>query len=85
MVTKRMDLEKLEKIRKAGHNTYSYNYDKTHGIHDIIKKGDKNIGNKVKVKQVVSAAKDYGVPIRIGVNAGSLDKRLQKKSFLRNK
>jgi len=29
--------------------------------------------------EIVSAAKDYNVPIRIGVNAGSLEKRLQKK------
>ena len=29
--------------------------------------------------EIVSAAKDYNVPIRVGVNAGSLEKRLQKK------
>lgn len=38
-----------------------------------------NIGSKVKVREVVSAAKDNGVPIRIGVNAGSLEKDLLKK------
>ncbi|RJQ19368.1 MAG: flavodoxin-dependent (E)-4-hydroxy-3-methylbut-2-enyl-diphosphate synthase [Nitrospiraceae bacterium] len=38
-----------------------------------------NIGSKLKVKEVVSAAKDKGVPIRIGVNAGSLEKELLKK------
>ncbi|MBI3813885.1 MAG: flavodoxin-dependent (E)-4-hydroxy-3-methylbut-2-enyl-diphosphate synthase [Nitrospinae bacterium] len=38
-----------------------------------------NIGNKWKVKEVVSAARDKGVPIRIGVNAGSLDKDLWEK------
>ncbi len=38
-----------------------------------------NIGSKVKVKEVVSAAKDRGVPIRIGVNAGSLEKDLLRK------
>lgn len=38
-----------------------------------------NIGNKLKVKEVVSAAKDRGIPIRIGVNAGSLEKELLKK------
>jgi (E)-4-hydroxy-3-methylbut-2-enyl-diphosphate synthase len=38
-----------------------------------------NIGSKLKVKEVVSAAKDKGVPIRIGVNAGSLEKDLLKK------
>lgn len=38
-----------------------------------------NIGSKAKVMEVVSSAKDKGVPIRIGVNAGSLEKDLLKK------
>jgi len=38
-----------------------------------------NIGAKWKVKEVVTAAKEKGVPIRIGVNAGSLDKKLLQK------
>jgi (E)-4-hydroxy-3-methylbut-2-enyl-diphosphate synthase len=38
-----------------------------------------NIGARWKVKEVVSAAKDNGIPIRIGVNAGSLEKELLKK------
>lgn len=38
-----------------------------------------NIGDKLKIKEVVSAAKDKGIPIRIGVNAGSLEKELLKK------
>ena len=33
-----------------------------------------NIGSKDKIKQVVKAAAQRGVPIRIGVNAGSLEK-----------
>ena len=32
-----------------------------------------------KVKEVVAAARHHNVPIRIGVNAGSLEKDLQKK------
>ncbi|MFB7667872.1 flavodoxin-dependent (E)-4-hydroxy-3-methylbut-2-enyl-diphosphate synthase [Kitasatospora sp. NPDC056138] len=32
-----------------------------------------------KVGEIAKAAKDAGVPIRIGVNAGSLDKRLMEK------
>ncbi|MFK4864373.1 flavodoxin-dependent (E)-4-hydroxy-3-methylbut-2-enyl-diphosphate synthase [Streptomyces sp. CSMPJR101] len=32
-----------------------------------------------KVKEIAGAAKDHGTPIRIGVNAGSLDKRLLQK------
>ncbi|MCX2733773.1 flavodoxin-dependent (E)-4-hydroxy-3-methylbut-2-enyl-diphosphate synthase [Saccharopolyspora sp. NFXS83] len=32
-----------------------------------------------QVKEIAQAAKDHGTPIRIGVNAGSLDPRLMKK------
>jgi (E)-4-hydroxy-3-methylbut-2-enyl-diphosphate synthase len=38
-----------------------------------------NIGSSDRVKQVVKAAKDYGCSIRIGVNAGSLEKDLLEK------
>ena len=38
-----------------------------------------NIGSRLKVKEIVSAAGDKGVPIRIGVNAGSLEKDLLRK------
>jgi len=38
-----------------------------------------NIGSKEKVKEVVAAAKYNKVPIRIGVNAGSLEKDLMRK------
>ncbi|MDP2862388.1 MAG: flavodoxin-dependent (E)-4-hydroxy-3-methylbut-2-enyl-diphosphate synthase [Desulfobacterales bacterium] len=38
-----------------------------------------NIGGKVKVQKVVDCAKEHKVPVRIGVNAGSLEKDLLKK------
>ena len=38
-----------------------------------------NIGSTQKIKEVVSSAKDKGIPIRIGVNAGSLEKDLLRK------
>lgn len=38
-----------------------------------------NIGAKWKVKEVVEAAKQRNIPIRIGVNAGSLEKELLYK------
>jgi len=38
-----------------------------------------NIGSNDKVKEVIKAAKDYGCSIRIGVNAGSLEKDLLDK------
>ena len=38
-----------------------------------------NIGSSTRVKEVVKAAKDFGCSIRIGVNAGSLEKHLLDK------
>ncbi|MGB7268695.1 MAG: flavodoxin-dependent (E)-4-hydroxy-3-methylbut-2-enyl-diphosphate synthase [Albidovulum sp.] len=38
-----------------------------------------NIGNAQRVRDVVQAAKDHGCSIRIGVNAGSLEKHLLDK------
>jgi len=38
-----------------------------------------NIGNPDKVQMVVNAAKDYEVPMRIGVNLGSLERDLFEK------
>ena len=38
-----------------------------------------NIGSRENVGEVVRAAQDKGIPIRIGVNAGSLEKGLLKK------
>ncbi len=41
-----------------------------------------NIGDKEQIAQVVAAAKERGVPIRIGVNAGSLPANFQPKAPL---
>ncbi|MBQ7497316.1 MAG: flavodoxin-dependent (E)-4-hydroxy-3-methylbut-2-enyl-diphosphate synthase [Selenomonas sp.] len=38
-----------------------------------------NIGGEEKVRAVVQEAKAHGIPIRIGVNAGSLDKKILAK------
>ncbi|MGB5157444.1 flavodoxin-dependent (E)-4-hydroxy-3-methylbut-2-enyl-diphosphate synthase [Desulfobacterium sp. N47] len=38
-----------------------------------------NIGGTKKIQKVVDCAKKYNIPIRIGVNAGSLEKDLLKK------
>ncbi|MDC0344217.1 flavodoxin-dependent (E)-4-hydroxy-3-methylbut-2-enyl-diphosphate synthase [Pelagibacteraceae bacterium] len=38
-----------------------------------------NIGSHERVKEIIKAAKDYNCSIRIGVNAGSLDKSLLEK------
>lgn len=41
-----------------------------------------NIGGLKKTEAVIEAAREAGIPIRIGVNAGSLDKELAKRSDL---
>ncbi|MCY8929268.1 flavodoxin-dependent (E)-4-hydroxy-3-methylbut-2-enyl-diphosphate synthase [Bacillus subtilis] len=46
---------------------------------DKIRINPGNIGRREKVEAVVKAAKDKGIPIRIGVNAGSLEKRILEK------
>lgn len=46
---------------------------------DCLRINPGNIGNEQRIKAVVDAARDRGIPIRIGVNAGSLEKDLQKK------
>ena len=46
---------------------------------DKIRINPGNIGNKERVRQVVEMAKDKGIPIRIGVNGGSLEKDLLNK------
>lgn len=38
-----------------------------------------NIGDRNKVREVVAMAKDKNIPVRIGVNAGSLERGLLKK------
>ena len=38
-----------------------------------------NIGDSARVKEVIRAAKDHGCSIRIGVNAGSLERHLLEK------
>ncbi|MDA0955188.1 MAG: flavodoxin-dependent (E)-4-hydroxy-3-methylbut-2-enyl-diphosphate synthase, partial [Proteobacteria bacterium] len=46
---------------------------------DCVRINPGNIGSDDRVRAVVSACRDNNVPIRIGVNAGSLGKRLLKK------
>lgn len=38
-----------------------------------------NIGSETRIKEVVDAAKFYAVPIRVGVNSGSLEKDILEK------
>lgn len=49
-----------------------------HGA-DKIRINPGNIGSKERVKAVVAAAKERNIPIRVGVNSGSLEKELVLK------
>jgi (E)-4-hydroxy-3-methylbut-2-enyl-diphosphate synthase len=46
---------------------------------DKIRINPGNIGDRDRVKQVIEAAKEREIPIRIGINSGSLEKDLLKK------
>lgn len=48
------------------------------GVHKL-RLNPGNIRNKNKTREIVEVAKDRGVPIRIGINAGSLDKRFLER------
>jgi (E)-4-hydroxy-3-methylbut-2-enyl-diphosphate synthase len=46
---------------------------------DCIRINPGNIGSKDKIKEVVNACKQRKIPIRIGVNLGSLEKEIENK------
>ena len=46
---------------------------------DKIRINPGNIGSSDKVREVVAACKEYSVPIRIGVNSGSLESEILRK------
>ena len=46
---------------------------------DCVRINPGNIGSEKKIKEVIASAKDKNIPIRVGVNAGSLEKDLQMK------
>lgn len=48
------------------------------GVHGL-RLNPGNMRNPKHIKEVADAAKERGIPIRIGVNAGSLDKKLVEK------
>ena len=46
---------------------------------DALRINPGNIGGKERVKEIVKACKERNLPIRIGVNAGSLEEHLENK------
>ncbi len=79
--------EALKEIKKQIHIplTADIHFDYRLAIAAIENGADKirinpgNIGSEDRVKAVVDKAKEYGVPIRVGVNSGSLEKPLLEK------
>ncbi|MDX2369952.1 MAG: flavodoxin-dependent (E)-4-hydroxy-3-methylbut-2-enyl-diphosphate synthase [Colwellia sp.] len=46
---------------------------------DCLRINPGNIGNESRIRSVVECARDKNIPIRIGVNGGSLEKDIQEK------
>ncbi|BBG65011.1 1-hydroxy-2-methyl-2-(E)-butenyl 4-diphosphate synthase [Hydrogenimonas sp.] len=46
---------------------------------DCIRINPGNIGDKERVREVVKACREHDIPIRIGVNCGSLEKRFEER------
>ncbi|SMB83815.1 4-hydroxy-3-methylbut-2-en-1-yl diphosphate synthase [Peptoniphilus asaccharolyticus DSM 20463] len=83
-VNDREDAEAILKIKKSIHIPIVVDIQFDHklaimsaeGGADCIRINPGNIGNKNKVKEVVEACKYHGLPIRIGVNSGSIHQDL---------
>ncbi len=58
------------------HFDYRFALEAIKGGVDAVRINPGNIGDIERIKQVVSACKEHHVPIRIGVNSGSLDKSI---------
>ncbi len=79
--------ETLARIRKASpvpliadiHFDYRLALKAVESGMDGLRINPGNIGGESKVDAVVAAARDRGVPIRIGVNSGSVDKNMLRK------
>ncbi len=48
-------------------------------IVDCVRINPGNIGSRAKLREVVKALEDRGIPMRVGVNAGSLERELLEK------
>ncbi|AHK18024.1 flavodoxin-dependent (E)-4-hydroxy-3-methylbut-2-enyl-diphosphate synthase [Yersinia similis] len=46
---------------------------------DCLRINPGNIGNESRIREVVACARDHNIPIRIGINGGSLEKDIQEK------
>ncbi|MGM9873627.1 MAG: flavodoxin-dependent (E)-4-hydroxy-3-methylbut-2-enyl-diphosphate synthase [Bacilli bacterium] len=77
-------IKKLTKIPLVGDIHFDYRLALLaieNGI-DKIRINPGNIGSIENIKKVVEACKEHGVPIRVGVNSGSLDKEIHDYSTM---
>ena len=61
------------------HFDYTMALEAIKGGADCIRINPGNIGKEEKIKEVIYAAKETNTPIRVGINAGSLERKLQIK------
>ena len=61
------------------HFNYKCGIAAAEGGADCLRINPGNIGGEHKIAEVIACAKHHGVPIRIGVNAGSLEEDIQTK------
>lgn len=81
------DAKAISEIKKAIHIPIvaDIHFDYLLAIESIKAGADKirinpgNIGSFEKVKAIIDVAKEYDIPIRIGVNSGSIDSEILKK------
>lgn len=86
-VTNNEDAEAIPYIKKAIHIPFiaDIQFDYRLAIASIMQGADKirinpgNIGSGENVKKVVDTAKEHDIPIRVGVNSGSLEKDILRK------
>ncbi|WP_256365492.1 flavodoxin-dependent (E)-4-hydroxy-3-methylbut-2-enyl-diphosphate synthase [Campylobacter iguaniorum] len=79
------DIAGLEQIKKQSplpivadiHFNYAYALAVAKFV-DAIRINPGNIGGKDRIKAVVEACKEHSIPIRIGVNSGSLEEQFEK-------
>jgi len=83
-VSDKEDAMSLESIAKESplplvadiHFNYKFALEAAKSV-DCIRINPGNIGSKDRIKEVVKACKERDIPIRIGVNGGSLEKRFE--------
>lgn len=61
------------------HFSYQYALEVIKNGIDKVRINPGNIGSKDRIKKVVDACKEKGIPIRIGINSGSLEKQFKEK------